>query len=55
MHAGGWIVEEVPGFKKHLQQFCKTMAVLGDGYAVHAMTVDASLWVQWPRSRTVAT
>ena len=49
---GGWIVEEVPGFQKYLVPFCQKMATVGPGYAVHAMMVDATLWVKWPRTRT---
>ncbi len=47
---GGFIVEEVTSFKRYVPEFCKTLADCG--YCVHAMQVNSSLWLQWPRPRT---
>lgn len=48
--AGGFILEEVPAFKKHLPTFMEKMADMG--YSVRAISLDATTWVACPRPRT---
>ncbi len=49
--AGGFIFEEAPAFKNYLQEFVNKLTKKHK-YAVKALNLDASPWLEWSRPRT---
>ena len=56
---GGFCCEEVKDMllvdqetrDTHVQKFLNVCSKAGDGYVCKAMTVDANIWMDWPRPR----
>ncbi len=46
---GAFIVEEVPGFSKFLEEWAVPICALG--FSVRAIMMDGSEWIEWPRPR----
>ncbi len=50
--SGVIIVEQVMAFQGYLKEFCSKLVTLG--YSVRAFSMDAKVWIDWSRPRTVA-
>lgn len=48
---GTIIVEEVSNFKQYLEEFGKKLVGLGN--SVRASMLDAKIWLDWARPRTI--